>query len=129
MVIRVFYADIISHLPLPLLHVVTCTVRNIIFGFSLVKIWDYLLLTENKYLFYSDHIYFILHIISFYSFLLYPMYKDRRSHSLFQFLLWSDVAGMSAFLLSAVGSTGMESGVALSADHLVTVIFLSEHSK
>jgi hypothetical protein len=37
-------------------------------------------------------------------------------------LLGSELVGVTALLLSAVGSTGRETGVALSADHLLAVV-------
>jgi len=43
-----------------------------------------------------------------------------------ELLLWAKLVGVSALLLSAVGGTGWETGVALAADHLVTVVFGGE---
>ena len=37
-------------------------------------------------------------------------------------LLWSQLVCVTALLLSAVGGTGWESSVALSADHLLAVV-------
>jgi len=45
---------------------------------------------------------------------------------LLQLLLWSELVGVAALLLSAVGRTGWETGVALSADHLVAVELASQ---
>lgn len=44
-----------------------------------------------------------------------------RAKHLLELLLWAELVGVSALLLSAVGSTGRETGVALSADHLFAV--------
>ena len=60
------------------------------------------------------------------------LYSDRlycRQKFLLQFLLWSDAAGVTTFLLSAVYCSWMESSIALAADHLVTVILLSQNTK
>ena len=44
-----------------------------------------------------------------------------------QLLLGSKLVGVTALLLSAVGSSGWESGIALSADHLIAVVLSSKH--
>ena len=41
--------------------------------------------------------------------------------ALLQLLLWSELVGMTALLLSAVGGSWWESGVTLSANHLLAV--------
>jgi len=46
---------------------------------------------------------------------------------LLKFLLGSQLIGVSALLLSAVHSTRWESSVALSANHLVNVVFSGKH--
>jgi len=45
---------------------------------------------------------------------------------LLQLLLGSELVGVAALLLSAVGGSGVVSRVALSADHLLAVVLLSE---
>merc|ERR1719225_1702952 len=44
-------------------------------------------------------------------------------------LLSSEVAGMTTCLLPAVGGPGVQPGIALPADHLVTVVLLGKHAK
>merc|ERR1719357_887234 len=51
---------------------------------------------------------------------------DLMSHSLLQLLLGADVRGVATRLLPAVGRTGVKPGVALPADHFVTVVLLSQ---
>ena len=48
---------------------------------------------------------------------------------LLQLLLGSQVRGVATSLLTAVGSPGVEPGVALPADHLVTVVLLGQDTK
>ena len=48
---------------------------------------------------------------------------------LLQLLLGSQVGGVSARLLPAVGGPGVQPGVALSADHLVAVVLLGEDTQ
>jgi len=45
----------------------------------------------------------------------------KRANRLLELLFWSKLVGVTTLLLSAVGGTGRETGIALSADHLVTV--------
>jgi len=45
---------------------------------------------------------------------------EKANRSL-ELLLWSELVGVAAFLLSAVSGTRWETGVALSADHLLAV--------
>lgn len=57
--------------------------------------------------------------------------SERHSHHaisnrLFQLLLGAELVGVSALLLAAVGRSGRETGVALSADHLVAVVLGGE---
>eukprot|EP00043_Microstomoeca_roanoka_P028386 m.17796 g.17796 ORF g.17796 m.17796 type:complete len:74 (-) comp8366_c0_seq1:292-513(-) len=54
------------------------------------------------------------------------MDNNRKPTSLFQLLLGSEVAGVTALLLTAVLGTGVEASVALAANHLVAVVLLSE---
>jgi len=49
--------------------------------------------------------------------------------SALKLLLGSEIAVVTAFSLSAVGGLGWESGVALSADHLVASVLSSKGSK
>ena len=55
--------------------------------------------------------------------------KSPLTASSLQFLLRSEVAGVSTGLLPAVGSPGMKPGIALPADHLVTVVLLSKKTE
>ena len=55
--------------------------------------------------------------------------KSPLTASSLQFLLRSEVAGVSTGLLPAVGSPGMKPGIALPADHLVTVVLLGKHAE
>ena len=48
---------------------------------------------------------------------------------LLQLLLGPNVGGVSARLLSAVGGSGVEPGVALAANHLVSVVFLGQNTE
>ena len=48
---------------------------------------------------------------------------------LLQLLLGSELAGVAALLLSAVYCSWVESGIALTADHLVAVVLLSQHTE
>ena len=48
---------------------------------------------------------------------------------LLQLLLWSEVAGVTTGLLPAVGGPGVQPGVALPADHLVTVVLLGQQTQ
>ena len=52
--------------------------------------------------------------------------KKRNKISLFQFLLGAELVAVTAFALTAVVCSGGESGVALSADHLVAVVLTSK---
>lgn len=45
---------------------------------------------------------------------------------LLDLLLWSELVGVTALLLTAVGGSRGKTGVALSADHLVAVVFGGE---
>lgn len=45
-----------------------------------------------------------------------------QNNSLLQLLLGAEVVGVSTLLLAAVGSSGVKTGIALSANHLVTVV-------
>ena len=49
--------------------------------------------------------------------------------SLLQLLLGSEVVAVATRLLPAVGCSGVESGVAHPADHLVTVVLLSQDAQ
>ena len=51
----------------------------------------------------------------------HPNPKNRAA-SLFELLLGAELAGVAALLLSAVGGTGGEAGVALAADGLLAVV-------
>ncbi len=44
-----------------------------------------------------------------------------------QLLLGSKLVGVTTLLLSAVGSSGRKSSIALSADHLVAVVLSGKH--
>ena len=58
----------------------------------------------------------------------HPNPKNRAA-SLFELLLGAELAGVAALLLSAVGGTGGEAGVALAADGLLAVVLLGEEGK
>ena len=49
--------------------------------------------------------------------------------SLLQLLLGSQLGGVTTCLLTAVGSPGVEPGVALPADHLVAVVLLGQQTQ
>merc|ERR1712122_137611 len=53
------------------------------------------------------------------------IFQARRQH-LLQLLLGADVGGVPTGLFAAVGSTGVQPGIALPADHLVTVVLLGK---
>merc|ERR1712002_1213568 len=54
---------------------------------------------------------------------------SAKSHTscLLQLLLGAQVVGVSTLLLATVDRTRVETGVALAADHLVTVVLLGQH--
>ena len=52
---------------------------------------------------------------------------DNDQSSLLQLLLGSKIVGVATGLLPAVGSPGVQPGVALPADNLVTVVFLGQN--
>ena len=49
--------------------------------------------------------------------------------SLLELLFWADGAGVSTLLLAAVHRTGVKTRVALSTDHLVAVVLLSQDAE
>ena len=53
----------------------------------------------------------------------------RGKEGLLQLLLGSDVGGVTALLLATVGCPWVKSSVALSANHLVCVVLLSQETK
>ena len=52
-----------------------------------------------------------------------------HEQSLLQLLLGPDVRGVATLALTAVGSTGMKTSIALPANHLITVVFLGQHTQ
>merc|ERR1740117_620729 len=54
-------------------------------------------------------------------------FMSSRSGCLLQLLLWAQVVGVSALLLAAVHSTGMQTGIALPADHFLAVVLPCQH--
>ena len=58
----------------------------------------------------------------------HPNPKNQAA-SLFELLLGAKLAGVATLLLSAVGGTGGEAGVALAADGLLAVVLLGEEGK
>ena len=54
------------------------------------------------------------------------MFEQMKGESLLQLLLGPEVVGVSALLLAAVDGAGGKTGVALAADHLLTVVLAGE---
>ena len=54
---------------------------------------------------------------------------QKLDSALFQLLLGPQVACVATSFLPAVGGPGVEAGVALPADHLVTVVLLGQDTK
>ena len=52
-----------------------------------------------------------------------PRTPSVKSTTLLNLLFWSQLVGVTALLLPAVGSSRWQTGVAFSADHLITVVF------
>ena len=53
-------------------------------------------------------------------------HPHSKASRLLQLLLWAELVGVTALLLTAVGGPGRETGVALSADHLLAVVLGGE---
>merc|ERR1719361_2129375 len=52
--------------------------------------------------------------------------SSNSKSSLLQLLLHPQMVGVTALLLPAVGSTGMETGITFTTDHLVTIVLLCQ---
>lgn len=52
-----------------------------------------------------------------------------HNNSLLQLLLGAEVVGVSTLLLAAVGCSGVKTGIALSADHLVAVVLHGQNTE
>ena len=50
-------------------------------------------------------------------------------YRLLQLLLGSDVGGVSAFLLTTIGGSGMKTSVTFTANHFVGIVFLGQKSQ
>jgi hypothetical protein len=53
----------------------------------------------------------------------------KATNGLLQLLLWAQVVGVSALLLTAVGGARMQTSVALTANHFVAVVFLGQNTQ
>ena len=53
----------------------------------------------------------------------------RGGLHLLQLLFWSEVVSVSTRLFSAISGSSMVSGIALSADHFVAIVFLGQYSQ
>ena len=53
----------------------------------------------------------------------------KRKEYLFQLLLQAEVAGVAALLLAAVDGTGVQTSIALAADHLLAVVLHGQQTQ
>lgn len=58
----------------------------------------------------------------------FPSIPERCKH-LFKLLLGAQIVGVSTLGFSAIGGPGMETGIALAADHLVAVVFHCQNTQ
>ena len=57
------------------------------------------------------------------------MISREKMYRLLQLLLGSDVGGVSAFLLTTIGGSGMKTSITFTANHFVGIVFLGQKSQ
>ena len=56
-------------------------------------------------------------------------FLEKKMYRLLQLLLGSDVGGVSAFLLTTIGGSGMKTSITFTANHFVGIVFLGQKSQ